>query len=211
MGDTGRVWLRGALSAADLAVLGALDLWSAPGGTRLGDDLIARVMALPSVRAAIAACAPGYQTVRAVAFSKSSGSNWALPWHQDRVIAVAERHDIAGFGAWTRKSGYWHCEPPLEVLARMQFLRLHLDPNTRENGAMEIALGSYQERLTMLDPAEVARRFEVETCEADPGDILALNMLMLHRSGSSHSEAPRRVLRLDLADSDLPAPLRWAV
>lgn len=207
----GRVWLRGALSPADLDALADLDIWSAPGGTRLDAGLIAQVMALSSVRAAVAACAPGCRAVRAVAFSKSSGSNWALPWHQDRVIAVAQRHEVAGYGAWTRKAGYWHCEPPWEVLARMTFLRLHLDRNDAENGAMEIALGSHHERLTGLTPAEVARRFEVETCVAEPGDVLALNMLVLHRSGSSRSAAPRRVLRLDLADAELPAPLRWAV
>src|SRR5262252_6578816 len=37
-----------------------------------------------------ASCRP----VRALLFDKTPGSNWALAWHQDRTIVVAERRDV---------------------------------------------------------------------------------------------------------------------
>ncbi|WP_425100470.1 phytanoyl-CoA dioxygenase family protein [Tropicibacter sp. S64] len=146
-----------------------------------------------------------------MAFDKSDSQNWSLPWHQDRVVAVRDRLDVEGFTNWTRKDGSWHCEPPVALLQRMLFLRVHLDPSTEDNGAMQIALGSHRQGLIpSAQAASVALACPVETTEAAPGDLLVLKMLTLHRSCPSRETTPRRVLRLDLADFDLPSGLDWA-
>ena len=34
---------------------------------------------------------PNARPVRVIAFNKTEGNNWTLPWHQDRVVALRER------------------------------------------------------------------------------------------------------------------------
>ena len=80
-----------------------------------------------------------HQSVRVVAFDKSPDMNRALPWSQDRVIAVRAKHTVSGFANWSLKSGQWHCEPPVSILAPKRFARVHLDDASVENGAMELA------------------------------------------------------------------------
>ena len=153
---------------------------------------------------------PGMTPVRGVVVVKTRSQNWGVPWHQDRIIAVRDRVDVDGYGAWSRKDGIWHCAPPLSVLAHMLFVRVHLDDTTAENGAMEIALGSHRAGAVPTGEAEaVAGRFDTEITEARAGDILVLHMLILHRSPPSQSGAPRCVLRFDLADRSLPHGLSW--
>jgi hypothetical protein len=80
-----------------------------------------------------------------VGFTKGVERNWGVPWHQDRVIALRDRKEVAGYGNWSRKADVWHCEPPLDLLHRMTFLRVFLDPVGPENGGVEFALGSHRE------------------------------------------------------------------
>lgn len=158
----------------------------------------------------IAQILPGAQAVRVVAFDKTQDSNWGVPWHQDRVIAVADRHDLPGYGNWSQKAGIWHCEPPAEILHQMLFVRVHLDNTDGENGAMEIALGSHHKGTIPADQAHaVAERTTTEACLAQRGDVLILNMLMLHRSLPSKRPSSRRTIRVDFAAVALPPPLRW--
>ena len=82
-----------------------------------------------------------------------------------------------------------------------------------ENGGMEIALGSHRAGKIPADrAAEVAASYEHELTLANPGDVLILAMLTLHRSVPATSQTPtnRRVLRIDYATQDLPSPLSWA-
>ena len=149
--------------------------------------------------------------VRAVGFAKTDVGNWGVPWHQDRVISVSERRDVPGYGNWSCKRGVWHCEPPVRNLQRMTFLRVFLDEVTPDNGGMEYAVGSHAAgRVADSEAVQMARKFKVEVEEAGPGDVLVLHMLTLHRSSPSLSHLPRRVLRVDAAGFDLPAPLQWA-
>lgn len=214
----GRAWLRGAVPPAELAHLRELAGPATQPGNRIApQDPLFRAMAGSGVSRRIAQSWPGARPVRLVAFNKGGAgrkgdaSNWSLPWHQDRVIAVDERHDAPGCANWSRKAGQWHCEPPVETLRDMLFVRVHLDASTAENGAMEIAVGSHREGLVpggRVD--EVVTRCTVETTTAEPGDVLVLAMLTLHRSAPSVSRRPRRALRIDYAASDPPPPLAWA-
>jgi hypothetical protein len=170
----------------------------------VGDGAMARVMAT---------FGDGLVPVRIVAFNKTSEQNWGVPWHQDRVIAVAERHDHADFGAWTLKAGIWHCEPPTELLERLFFVRVHLDDCGPYDGAMKVAVGSHRlGRVAAADAAAAAARYPQELGLAQRGDVHVLNMLALHASTPSRSTRSRRVLRIDFGPRDLlPRPFRWSL
>lgn len=81
--------------------------------------------------------------VRVLAFDKTPDANWHLPWHQDRVIAVKTRVDLAGFGTWTIKGGQPHVEAPAYLLEKMFNLRLHIDDCDGGNGALKVVPGTH--------------------------------------------------------------------
>ncbi len=54
--------------------------------------------------------------VRATYFDKVPGSNCSLFWHQDNVISVAARVEVAGYGGWSNKAGVWRVQPPRRFL-----------------------------------------------------------------------------------------------
>jgi ectoine hydroxylase-related dioxygenase (phytanoyl-CoA dioxygenase family) len=148
--------------------------------------------------------------VRAILFDKSPQTNWSLPWHQDRVIAVRERVEVEGFGPWTRKQGALHVAPPFAILARMTTLRLHLDDVPAGNAPLLIAPGSHcLGRIAGRDiPAVVHERGKVG-CLAAAGDVWLYSTPILHASEVAHRPARRRVLQVDYATDDLPGGLEW--
>jgi hypothetical protein len=205
----GRAWLRGCLGRDTVERLRAVASAGATPGRRLRVDDIH--LALDGLRQAARPSGPAPRIVRVVGFGKGGERNWGVPWHQDRVIAVRDRKEVAGYGNWSRKADVWHCEPPLDLLHRMALLRVFLDPVGPENGGMEFALGSHREgRVGDSVAADVAARYPLETEIAEPGDVMLLHMLTLHRSSPSQMGAARRVLRVDVAQFDLPSPLDWA-
>jgi ectoine hydroxylase-related dioxygenase (phytanoyl-CoA dioxygenase family) len=208
--NNGLLWLRGALSTADCETLGAaLGPENKPGARRALDG--SENTALSPITKAIQANWPNHRPVRLVSFDKSNAVNWAVPWHQDRIITVKERVDMDGYTNWSQKAGVWHCEPPLDVLNKMLFVRVHLDGATAENGAMEIALGSHKNGAVPSGQADtIAQRHTHALTTAEAGDILILPMLTLHRSRTSKTATPRRTLRIDYAANALPPPLQWA-
>ena len=119
-----------------------------------------------------------------VVFNKSLDTNWQLPWHQDRVIAVRDRHPVPGFDAWTRKAGIWHVEPPIALLRAMIFARVHLDDTDERNGCLELALGTHTyDRIKTEDASNLAQSALQEVCRAQRGDVLfvkALTLLLYH-------------------------------
>ena len=210
--NDGRLWMRGALNERERSCL--LDLMNGP------DRPGARIPLTQTTRKLLTECSfvqkiaeiwPGMIPVRLVGFEKRADKNWVVPWHQDRIIAVAEREEFAGYQNWSQKGDVWHCEPPEDILREMLFVRVHLDPNTVANGAMEIARGSHKRGLVPAAEAErTAQSFNMEVTKADTGDVLVLPMLCLHRSGVSKTSEARRVLRIDFSPRILPPPLRWA-
>jgi len=204
--ELGVVWVRDCLGTDDIERLRA-DLFGETVGARISVNTLKSHHIWDAMREHF----PSYTPVRAVAFSKSETQTWSLPWHQDRVIALQERHAVHGFDKWTRKSGIWHCEAPLAFLDRMIFLRVFLDDVDAARGGMAYAIGSHREGLVAQSAAEhVAQRYECAVEEARTGDILALPMLTLHRSGKADPPGVRRVLRIDLSEGPLPAPLTCA-
>ena len=206
--ETGRLWIRNAVPRAELPTLAQFFTGKQLPGKRLSTQF--DVFQCASWMRRVKAIWPNHKPVRLIAFDKSASNNWTLPWHQDRVIAVREKHEVPGFTNWSRKGSVWHVEPPLDLVRRMIFLRIHIDASTAENGAMEIVPGSHDHGLIPSPSvSSYAGSHTTEVMEAEPRDILALAMLTLHRSRPSQSTDRRRVLRLDLADFDLPKPLAW--
>jgi hypothetical protein len=206
------MWIRAALSQSELDVLDAIGPANKKPGARItsvgeqGAAVLSTITGLVDAKAL-----SGARLVRVIWFAKNETSNWGVAWHQDRIIAVARRVDLAGFSNWTLKSGIWHCAPPEYLLRQMCFVRIHLDDSDATNGAMQIAFGSEAAGVVASqDAAKVAASYPVETCTAKRGDQQILPMLTLHQSTASHTAAPRRAIRLDFAGFELPAPLKWA-
>lgn len=202
----GRVWARRALSNSNLTTLDGLASVDGIPGERL------RISdGLEEVGALAASLLPNARIVRVVAFNKTEAANWTLPWHQDRVLALRERIETPGFTNWTNKAGIWHAEPPIELLERMIFVRIHLDPADDANGCLQLALGTHTRgKIAATDAQAVAKAAFVENCVAERGDVLFAKALILHRSSPSRTGANRRAIRIDYCADPLPPPLEWA-
>jgi hypothetical protein len=201
----GRLWFRAALDQAELSTLDAVcDTDDSPGRRLL--------LAPPAVLNSLAQqLLPNARPVRVITFKKSKTSNWTLPWHQDRVVALRERLETPGFTNWTNKAGIWHAEPPIELLEGMLFARVHLDPTDAENGCLQLALGTHARgKIAAADADAIANAAPNENCLAARGDVLFAKALILHRSSPSRSSAGRRAVRIDYCAEGLPAPLQWA-
>ncbi|WP_282609365.1 phytanoyl-CoA dioxygenase family protein [Pelagibius sp. Alg239-R121] len=210
----GRVWHRDALCKEDLSRLDHACASEGSPGERLGwnQDLAATVGVHSHLSKLVQRHLPGAVPVRIVVFNKTTETNWTVPWHQDRVVAVREQHDVKGYRVWNRKAGAWHVEPPIELLESMIFARVHLDDTNAENGCLELALETHKHGRVLAEAAAItAGKATAELCDAERGDVLFVKALTLHRSRSSRREGTRRTLRIDYCAETLPTPLQWAL
>jgi hypothetical protein len=152
---------------------------------------------------------PDARPVRAILFDKSEATNWALGWHQDRTIAVAQRREVTGFGPWTVKQRMQHVTPPFALLASMLTLRIHLDPVPRDNAPLLIAPGSHRTLVAEHAIDRAVSAHGVHACLADAGDIWVYSTPILHASEAAVRPARRRVLQVDYATTILPDGLEW--
>ena len=152
----------------------------------------------------------GCRPVRTILFDKSEATNWALGWHQDRTIAVAEKVDVPGYGPWSVKAGIPHDEPPNEIQQSMVTLRVHLDDVDANNAPLLIAPGSHQlGRISEPQIDATVERYGTMACLAKRGDIWAYSTLILHASDVAHRPRRRRVLQVDYSETELSEPLRF--
>ena len=148
--------------------------------------------------------------VRALFFDKTPQANWQLGWHQDRAIAVRERHEVPGYGGWSVKSGVPHVLPPAEILAGMLTVRLHLDPCDASHGALQVLPGSHRQGFLPEESLRAARSSpDTVWCEVEAGDAVIMRPLLAHASGRCEKPAHRRVVHVEYASSPLPSPLEW--
>lgn len=182
-------------------------------GIRLhGIDALTPFLAASGAVDKIAAQALGRdgRPVRAILFDKTAATNWSLPWHQDRTVAVKTRVDVAGFGPWTSKGGLLHVAPPFEVLAKMATLRVHFDAVPATNAPLLVAPGSHKlGRISEANIPDVVRRCGRAACLADEGDIWLYATPILHASEAATVPTHRRVLQVDFATEELPGGLEW--
>jgi len=178
-------------------------------GARLQDDRLPDLLT-PVTRLASKLLGLGAQPVRAVMFDKTAEDNWALGWHQDRTLVVRERHEVDGFGPWSRKDGALHVAPPIELLQRMATFRIHLDPCGQDNAPLKAATGSH--RLGYVPAAQAdaeATQHAIVECFAEAGDVWAYSTPILHASARAAAATRRRVLQVDYAAFMLPGDLLW--
>lgn len=185
---------------------GARHLLSDPAVSALASD--PRLLSI--ARAGLGGSAAPF---RATLFEKSGRSNWLVVWHQDTALPLAVRFDSAEWGPWSEKAGIIYAHAPTWALARVLALRVHLDDSVAENGPLRVIPESH--RLGVLADDEVfrvAREREAATCLVARGGVLAMRPLVIHSSSKSATDAPRRVLHLEYADSlDLAPGIRLAV
>ncbi len=148
--------------------------------------------------------------VRGIFFDKTPVANWKVPWHQDTMIAVRAKNDVAGFSAWSVKAGVIHTQPPVEVLASILTVRLHLDDTDETNGALRVIPGSHLHGL--LSDAAIQQwkaQQPAVTCAVPSGGALLMRPLLLHASSVAAQPMHRRVLHLEYSAMDLPDGLAW--
>ncbi|HYC92429.1 MAG TPA: phytanoyl-CoA dioxygenase family protein [Thermoanaerobaculia bacterium] len=131
-------------------------------------------------------------------------------WHQDRVIEVRERMDVASYGPWSSKNGVPHVEPPASVLEQMVAVRLYLDACGPDDGPLRVLPGSHDRGK--LD-AEALRE-EVSSADAvdlhvAKGGVLLMRPLLVHASSQARVPRHRRVLHIVLAPAEAISPLEW--
>ncbi|MBV8519910.1 MAG: phytanoyl-CoA dioxygenase family protein [Acidobacteria bacterium] len=149
--------------------------------------------------------------VKATLFDKTARANWLVQWHQDRVVAVRERREAPGFGAWSVKHGVVHAEPPAAVLEQMLAVRVHLDACGADNGPLRVIPRTH--RLGKLADDAIASLVAtrgVAELYVPEGGVVFMRPLLLHASSPARNVAHRRVLHIEVAPRDAIAPLEWA-
>jgi hypothetical protein len=171
---------------------------------------ICRLARLPHVRQFVEPIlgAQAFAT-RAIFFDKVPDANWALGWHQDSVISVAQRLDVPGFIAWGLKAGVWQVQPPAEILADMVAVRVHLDDCGPENGPLRVIPGSHRHGWLDDEIPRWKQRAPAVTCTVNAGGIVAMCPLLLHASSRATRPTHRRVIHIEFANRDLPGGLKW--
>jgi Phytanoyl-CoA dioxygenase (PhyH) len=147
--------------------------------------------------------------VRVLLFDKTEAANWSVPWHQDLLIAVAERIETPGFGPWSVKAGVIHVQPPLEILESMVTVRVHLDDCDEDNGALRISPGSHAHGILSDAEARRCQEKSAVVCKVGKGGALLMRPLSHHASSPATRPKHRRVIHIEYASGDLPAGLRW--
>ncbi len=198
-----------------------------PAASRRGDSVFALrnvLRELPTVRAftetlslrdTVADLNGGTECfpIRAIVFDKTPGANWNVIWHQDLSVTVRERHEVPGWGPWSKKAGVWHVQPPASFLETLLTVRLHLDTCGQENGPLRVLPGTHQlGRLGTEQIAMLRREREEVICPVPEGGALLMRPLLLHASGAAQLPGHRRVLHIEWARATMPLPggLQWS-
>ncbi len=150
-----------------------------------------------------------YFIIKSIYFDKPESSNWFVPYHQDLMISVDRKADIAGYGPWTNKPGQVAVQPPVALLEDNFTLRLHLDDTDAGNGALKVIPGSHLKGICR--PETIDRTRETETlCAVQRGAIMIMKPLLLHASGRSQASFKRRVIHIECSRTVLPPSLQWS-
>ena len=143
------------------------------------------------------------RVVRGIYFDKHENANWKVAWHQDLTIAVRERVEVDGYGAWSIKARIHHVQPPVTVLENMLTVRVHLDHTEESNGALRVLPGRHIKLLRgieiIFDQVARAFRFGVLEISVGAGLITVIVITVLIRV-NNHLPTPTEVYRLAPVD-----------
>lgn len=148
--------------------------------------------------------------VNAMLFDETAKLNWRVQWHQDRVIAIRERMQVAGYGPWSVKAGVPYAEAPAAVLEQMLALRIYLDDADTESAPLRVIPGSHAwGKLSDDDLQRRAAEAEPIEVPVSKGGILLMRPLLIHASPALRSSGHWRVLHVELAPPEAISPLHW--
>lgn len=194
-------------------LIARLDVEGGRGGNRHTDqDPAVREHAWTGSAMALAREALGEEVrpVRILFFDKNPEANWSVPYHQDLTIAVQTRAEVEGFRSWTVKAGIPHVQAPASLLEAMVAVRLHLDACGGANGPLRVLPGTHREgKLSHAQIEDRQKRLPEVAVTAGQGAAILMHPLLLHASSPAAEPSHRRVLHIEYAASDLPAPLEW--
>lgn len=153
---------------------------------------------------------PSAFAVRAILFDKLEGANWHVGWHQDQAIAIKQHAEAPGFGPTSTKHGVPHTRGSAEVLEQMLAVRIHLDDCGPDNGPLRCVPASHRQGRLNPDQSLACRdRLGERTCTVNRGGVLLMRPLCLHASSPAAQPQHRRVIHIEFAACELPAPLAW--
>lgn len=141
----------------------------------------------------------GVRPVRALLMAKGEGQDWDIGWHRDTTFAVKTPKAVDGFDGWVDKGPFWQVQAPLDLVAQLRSVRLHLDDSTPDTGPLLVKPGSHR-----------GEEGEAVAIHAKRGDAILMHPLLLHASERPKTHTPRRVLHIEWAAFDLPGGLEWA-
>ena len=202
------------LSDAELARIDAALAPRAGAGSRqlLREDWCVALARRVQADARVAALLPySHLAVQCTAFEKSTARNWLVAVHQDVAIPVAERVEHPGCGGWSNKDGTWFVQPPVDVLAQLVAVRVHVDDCGVDDGPLNVVAGSHcGGRLS--DDEVIALRDARDTlsCLVPRGGAMVMRPLLLHASSKARGGGRRRVLHFLFGPPQLPCGLAWA-
>ncbi|HEX2872558.1 MAG TPA: phytanoyl-CoA dioxygenase family protein [Polyangiaceae bacterium] len=144
--------------------------------------------------------------VDATYFDKQAVANWTVPVHQDRVLPVCldrdRKHRVAPGGVTV-------AEPSQATLARLLALRIHFDLTDRDTGALFVLPGSHATGVLGSEQISQTPLSSFVPCVAQPGDVILMRPLLLHRSSPSTGDGHRRVLHIVYATEQPDDGFRW--
>lgn len=133
-------------------------------------------------------------------FAKNVQNNWSVTLHRDLSIPVKSQIISKDWGGWSEKEGVLYAQPPKQVLAEMVSVRLHLEDNNSENGALQLVAGSHK---------NLNQNGERNLGIVAKGGALIMRPLILHASTKLKS-GKRRVLHFVFGPEKLPNNAVWA-
>ena len=161
-------------------------------------------------------------------FDKISGGDAEISWHQDTFFIVdpAKETNINLEDYWTQ-FGHVHIRPTdidwkEDYFQKTIIVRINVDPQTIENGAMKVLPGSYREGPLELKSGGLAdyvasHENEAIDCTAGEGSVTFYYPTMIHSSEVSKASpgVPRRAAahRVRAASLEIPGwewPQNWA-
>jgi len=100
-------------------------------------------------------------------------------------------------------------QPPVEIMARVLTVRIHLDDCTAANGALQVLPATHQGRMSATEVNAQQKRAASVTCEVPVVGLLMMRPLLLHASSPMDQPLSRRVIHFEFANFELPSPLDW--
>ena len=190
-----------------------IEITSGPGSRNMLSrpwcgQLAQRLRASPALAALIPV---GHVAVQCTYFEKSRDTNWLVAVHQDLHIPVRAPVAHPELAGWSHKDGAHFVQPPVDVLAQLVAVRMHVDDCGDQDGPLRVVPGSHAMGvMNGVRAAEVRNDRGEVACPAAAGAALVMRPLLLHASSKATGDSRRRVLHFLFGPAYLPYGLAWA-